>query len=188
MFLFLCLLTIKALPYVSRHILIYLILILHTSFILFYASVSFHFISFPLFWSFSTFFFCFYFPGQLLSPANAIAYNAPVDFQNVEVRASTYDKIFHFYLFFHLSFYFVFTFLISFFSLLFILSDYFSYFSFFIFTFWSFTTQVIGPAFDFIPPGLMDLYVTSSGSHQPSYIYRLLTEYYHPNDHIIWYN
>jgi len=66
--------------------------------------------------------------GQLLSPAISIAYNADVDFQNVEV---------------------------------------------------------IVPAFDFLPPDLMELYVTNNGSHQPSYIYRLLAEYYHPNDYIL---
>lgn len=43
--------------------------------------------------------------------------------------------------------------------------------------------EVISPAFDFITPDLMTLYVTNSGTHQPSYIYRLLSEFYHPNDH-----
>jgi len=43
--------------------------------------------------------------------------------------------------------------------------------------------EVVNPAFDFVPPNLMTLYVTNNGSHQPSYIHRLLAELYHPSDH-----
>ena len=43
--------------------------------------------------------------------------------------------------------------------------------------------EVIVPAFDYISPDLLDLYVTNNGSHQPSYIYRLLAELYHCNDY-----
>jgi len=43
--------------------------------------------------------------------------------------------------------------------------------------------QVAAPAFDVLPPDLLALYVTNNGSHQPSYMYRLLAEYYHPHDH-----
>ena len=51
--------------------------------------------------------------------------------------------------------------------------------------------DVANPRFDYIPPELVNLYVTNfsvvpslrSGSHQPSYIYRLLTEYYVPDDY-----
>ena len=39
------------------------------------------------------------------------------------------------------------------------------------------------PTFDFISPDLIDLYVTNSGSHQPSFMYRLLAEFYHPSDY-----
>jgi len=38
------------------------------------------------------------------------------------------------------------------------------------------------PAFDYIPPELVDLFVTNIGGHNPSYIYRLLVEYYNPED------
>ncbi|EGG25404.1 translation initiation factor eIF-2B beta subunit [Cavenderia fasciculata] len=38
------------------------------------------------------------------------------------------------------------------------------------------------PNFDYIPPDLVSLFVTNSGGHNPSYIYRLLQEYYHPED------
>ena len=42
--------------------------------------------------------------------------------------------------------------------------------------------DVANPAFDYIPPGLVDLYITNTGAHQPSYIYRLIADSYHPDD------
>ncbi|CAB1097583.1 unnamed protein product [Ectocarpus sp. CCAP 1310/34] len=45
--------------------------------------------------------------------------------------------------------------------------------------------QVLNPAYDCIPPNLVDLYITNMGGLQPSYIYRLLAEYYHRDDLII---
>lgn len=42
--------------------------------------------------------------------------------------------------------------------------------------------EVLNPEYDYIPPELLDLYVTNTGGHQPSYIYRLLAECYHPED------
>ena len=53
--------------------------------------------------------------------------------------------------------------------------------------------NVANPRFDYIPPELVNLYVTNfsvvpslrSGSHQPSYIYRLLNEYYCPEDYAL---
>ncbi|CAN0259236.1 unnamed protein product, partial [Ectocarpus fasciculatus] len=42
--------------------------------------------------------------------------------------------------------------------------------------------QVLNPAYDYIPPNLVDLYITNMGGLQPSYIYRLLAEYYHRDD------
>ncbi|KAJ1451818.1 hypothetical protein M885DRAFT_487284 [Pelagophyceae sp. CCMP2097] len=42
--------------------------------------------------------------------------------------------------------------------------------------------DVANPAYDNIPPDLVDLYVTNTGAHQPSYIYRLLAEFYSPED------
>jgi translation initiation factor eIF-2B subunit beta len=43
--------------------------------------------------------------------------------------------------------------------------------------------EVLNPAYDYIPPELIALYVTNTGGHQPSYIYRLLAECYHHDDY-----
>ena len=45
--------------------------------------------------------------------------------------------------------------------------------------------EVAAPAYDFVPPDNISLYVTNQGSHQPSYVYRLLSEFYHPQDYNI---
>ncbi len=42
--------------------------------------------------------------------------------------------------------------------------------------------EIVNPAYDYIPPELVDLYITNIGGHQPSYIYRLVGEYYHTPD------
>lgn len=50
--------------------------------------------------------------------------------------------------------------------------------------------DVVNPGYDYIPPELVSLFITNfnvvpslpSGGHQPSYIYRLLSEYYSPED------
>jgi len=42
--------------------------------------------------------------------------------------------------------------------------------------------HVVNPAHDYVPPELISLYVTNFGGHSPSYIYRLLAEYYNPED------
>ena len=42
--------------------------------------------------------------------------------------------------------------------------------------------EVASPEFDYVPPELVSLFVTNQGGHQPSYIYRLLTEFYSPQD------
>ena len=34
-----------------------------------------------------------------------------------------------------------------------------------------------------VPPELIDLSITNFGAHNPAYIYRMLAEYYHPDDH-----
>lgn len=44
---------------------------------------------------------------------------------------------------------------------------------------------MLNPAYDYIPPNLVDLYITNMGGLQPSYVYRLLAEYYHRDDLII---
>lgn len=45
--------------------------------------------------------------------------------------------------------------------------------------------DVLNPEYDYIPPDLLDLYLTNTGGHQPSYVYRLLAEYYHPDDRVL---
>ena len=42
--------------------------------------------------------------------------------------------------------------------------------------------EYVNPVHDYITPQLIDLYVTNIGGFQPSYIYRLLAEYYHSDD------
>ncbi|KAI5070276.1 hypothetical protein GOP47_0014619 [Adiantum capillus-veneris] len=39
------------------------------------------------------------------------------------------------------------------------------------------------PTFDYIPPELVSLFITDMGGHNPSYIYRLVAEYYSPEDY-----
>jgi len=45
--------------------------------------------------------------------------------------------------------------------------------------------EVIIHAYEFIPPDLISIYVTNNGSHQPSYIYKLLSEFYHHQDYTV---
>eukprot|EP01091_Cochliopodium_minus_P018529 TRINITY_DN7547_c0_g1_i2.p1 TRINITY_DN7547_c0_g1~~TRINITY_DN7547_c0_g1_i2.p1 ORF type:complete len:217 (-),score=53.47 TRINITY_DN7547_c0_g1_i2:182-832(-) len=47
---------------------------------------------------------------------------------------------------------------------------------------------VQNPGFDYVPPEYVNLFLTNSpaGGHNPSYIYRLLVEYYHPDDSDIY--
>ena len=42
--------------------------------------------------------------------------------------------------------------------------------------------ELVNPVHDYIPPNLVKLYVTNIGGFQPSYIYKLLSEYYHTDD------
>lgn len=42
--------------------------------------------------------------------------------------------------------------------------------------------EFVNPVHDYIPPQLINLYLTNIGAFQPSYIYRLLAEYYHSDD------
>lgn len=39
------------------------------------------------------------------------------------------------------------------------------------------------PRYDYIAPESWDLFVTNNGCHLPSYVYRLLSEFYHPSDY-----
>ncbi|XP_012256114.1 translation initiation factor eIF-2B subunit beta [Athalia rosae] len=42
--------------------------------------------------------------------------------------------------------------------------------------------QAYNPVFDYVPPELVTLFITNTGGNAPSYIYRLLSELYHPDD------
>lgn len=44
--------------------------------------------------------------------------------------------------------------------------------------------QVFNPEYDYVPPELVSLFISNTGGHPPSYIYRLLSELYHPDDSI----
>ncbi|OQR89235.1 translation initiation factor eIF-2B beta subunit [Thraustotheca clavata] len=43
--------------------------------------------------------------------------------------------------------------------------------------------DVLNPANDYVPPEFVTIFITNTGAYQPSYIYRLLTEYYSPQDY-----
>ncbi|KAL1139159.1 hypothetical protein AAG570_009219 [Ranatra chinensis] len=43
--------------------------------------------------------------------------------------------------------------------------------------------HVYNPAFDYVPPDLVTLFISNTGGHAPSYVYRLLSELYHPEDY-----
>eukprot|EP01088_Endostelium_zonatum_P017020 TRINITY_DN4838_c0_g1_i1.p1 TRINITY_DN4838_c0_g1~~TRINITY_DN4838_c0_g1_i1.p1 ORF type:complete len:373 (-),score=77.84 TRINITY_DN4838_c0_g1_i1:103-1221(-) len=45
--------------------------------------------------------------------------------------------------------------------------------------------DVQNPMYDYIQPELVSLFITNYGGHNPSYIYRLLQEYYHPADYVL---
>lgn len=47
------------------------------------------------------------------------------------------------------------------------------------------SVDVKNPAFDYIPPELVGLFVTNYGGHAASYVYRLLAEYYSPEDYVL---
>ncbi|EFN86328.1 translation initiation factor eIF-2B subunit beta [Harpegnathos saltator] len=43
--------------------------------------------------------------------------------------------------------------------------------------------QAYNPMFDYVPPDLVTLFISNTGGNAPSYIYRLLSELYHPDDY-----
>ncbi|XP_034783939.1 translation initiation factor eIF-2B subunit beta [Acipenser ruthenus] len=43
--------------------------------------------------------------------------------------------------------------------------------------------NVHSPVFDYVPPELITLFISNIGGNAPSYIYRLMSELYHPEDH-----
>ena len=42
--------------------------------------------------------------------------------------------------------------------------------------------EVIVPAYDYVPPELVSLYITNLGGQTPQYIYRVFTEFYSQDD------
>lgn len=42
--------------------------------------------------------------------------------------------------------------------------------------------EVDNPVFDYVPPDLVDLYITNLGAHAPSYLYRIVADHYRPED------
>ncbi|KAG1654754.1 hypothetical protein FOA52_003668 [Chlamydomonas sp. UWO 241] len=47
------------------------------------------------------------------------------------------------------------------------------------------TVHVPSPAYDYVPPHLISLFVTDLGGHTPSYVYRLLAEFYDRDDYML---
>ncbi|XP_066152630.1 translation initiation factor eIF2B subunit beta [Euwallacea fornicatus] len=45
--------------------------------------------------------------------------------------------------------------------------------------------EVANTVFDYVPPELITLFITHQGGNSPSYVYRLLSEVYHPDDYDI---
>lgn len=43
--------------------------------------------------------------------------------------------------------------------------------------------EVLNPMFDYVPPDLIKLFISNIGGNAPTYVYRLLSELYHPADH-----
>lgn len=43
--------------------------------------------------------------------------------------------------------------------------------------------QIYDPTFDYVPPELVTLFISNIGANAPSYLYRLSSELYHPDDH-----
>ncbi|GAA0165959.1 translation initiation factor [Lithospermum erythrorhizon] len=42
--------------------------------------------------------------------------------------------------------------------------------------------HVVNPTFDYVPPTLVSLFITDTGGHNPSYMYRLIADYYSADD------
>ncbi|XP_074274980.1 uncharacterized protein LOC141599011 [Silene latifolia] len=45
--------------------------------------------------------------------------------------------------------------------------------------------HVVNPTFDYVPPKLVSLFITDTGGHNPSYMYRLIADYYSADDMVI---
>ncbi len=47
------------------------------------------------------------------------------------------------------------------------------------------SVEVVNPAYEYIRPELISLFVTDTGGYTPSYVYRLLAEYYSREDYVL---
>ncbi|THG16036.1 hypothetical protein TEA_028935 [Camellia sinensis var. sinensis] len=45
--------------------------------------------------------------------------------------------------------------------------------------------HIVNPAFDYVPPELISLFITDIGGHNPSYIHRLIADYYSADDLVL---
>ncbi|KAK4742776.1 hypothetical protein SAY87_000777 [Trapa incisa] len=45
--------------------------------------------------------------------------------------------------------------------------------------------HVVNPSFDYVPPKLVSLFITDTGGHNPSYMYRLIADYYSADDLVL---
>ncbi|CAK9145461.1 unnamed protein product [Ilex paraguariensis] len=45
--------------------------------------------------------------------------------------------------------------------------------------------HVVNPAFDYVPPKLVSLFITDTGGHNASYMYRLIADYYSADDFVV---
>lgn len=45
--------------------------------------------------------------------------------------------------------------------------------------------DVVNPVFDYVPPELIDLYITNLGGHAPSYLYRIVADHYRVEDIVL---
>ncbi|XP_058107023.1 uncharacterized protein LOC131250749 isoform X3 [Magnolia sinica] len=45
--------------------------------------------------------------------------------------------------------------------------------------------HVVNPSFDYVPPKLVSLFITDTGGHNPSYMYRLIADYYSADDLVV---
>lgn len=45
--------------------------------------------------------------------------------------------------------------------------------------------HVVNPAFDYVQPKLVSLFITDTGGHNPSYVYRLISDYYTADDLVV---
>lgn len=43
--------------------------------------------------------------------------------------------------------------------------------------------EFVNQAFDYVPPDLVPLFIFNVGGNSPSYVYRLVSELYHPDDY-----